>query len=246
MSDDRQIHSNRQRQLRVGCCGLGNNRQSYFKQFSLLEYQQSFFSPPKPSSLKQLSQLAPEGFAFFVRAWQLITHEPSSASYRRLATPLAVPPDQVGHFRPTPAVEEAARSTLQMAQLLSARGILFETPASFTPSSAHRQNLTHFFERFDRGLCLCVWDPRGLWSTDETLAICRDLNLVLSWDPIVQVEQLKTPVAYWRLSQMGRAQSYSDLQLEQLVAQAESYETVFCLFNSVTMGRDAARLKALC
>ena len=133
MRDDMQSPNERQRILSVGCCDLGTSPGAYFKRFSTLEYQQTFFSPPKNATLVKLRKRAPDGFSFFLRAWQLITHVPSSAGYNRLAKPLSQPKEQYGHFQLTEGVLEAWRQTLACAEAIEARGILFEPPPPSAP-----------------------------------------------------------------------------------------------------------------
>ena len=63
----------------VGCCGFPMGRKAYFQRFSLVEVQQTFCKPPRLETLARWHQEAPEGFEFILKAWQLITHEPSSS-----------------------------------------------------------------------------------------------------------------------------------------------------------------------
>lgn len=72
--------------VQVGCCGFPLAQARYFRAFRLLEVQQTFYQPPRLTTLQRWRATAPEGFEFTLKAWQLITHEPSSPTYRRLRT----------------------------------------------------------------------------------------------------------------------------------------------------------------
>lgn len=258
MADDRQSSEMRQRDLGhepregtpspplwIGCCSLGRSPARYFRRLSALELQQSFFEPPRAAALTRLRAQAPAGFAFVLRAWQLITHEPGSPGYRRLrAAPTA--PDACGHFRASELVREATERTWAAARDLGARALLFETPASFSPSAVQRERLARYFEAVDRQGLHLVWDPRGVWSHEGALAVCRDLGLVLCRDPGAPDFVPPSPgeVAYFKLQGMGRRGPVPEDDLLPVLEHAASAET-FCLFNTVEQLRDAERLQAL-
>lgn len=94
--------------IKVGCCGFGVARPKYFQQFSLVEIQQTFYQPPKPNTAKRWRDEAPSDFEFTLKAWQLITHEPTSPTYRRLKTQLnKKEKEQLGGFRWSAPVRRA-------------------------------------------------------------------------------------------------------------------------------------------
>jgi len=106
---------------KVGCCGFGIARPKYFQTFSVVEIQQSFYQPPKQDTIKRWRDEAPADFEFTLKAWQLITHEASSPTYRRLKQRLSESQKkQVGAFRLTAVVRRAWDTTLQMARILAA------------------------------------------------------------------------------------------------------------------------------
>jgi uncharacterized protein YecE (DUF72 family) len=55
-------------QHKVGCCGFREARAKYFRKFPLVEVQQTFYEPPKPSTLKSWREEAPEDFEFSLKA----------------------------------------------------------------------------------------------------------------------------------------------------------------------------------
>ena len=75
--------------IRVGCCGFPVKKETYYKTFSVVEIQQSFYQLPRIETGKRWKEETPRHFEFTMKAWQLITHEPSSPTYRRLR--MAIP-----------------------------------------------------------------------------------------------------------------------------------------------------------
>jgi uncharacterized protein YecE (DUF72 family) len=154
---------------RVGCCGFPLARRRYFETFRLVEVQQTFYQPPRLETLARWREAAPAGFEITLKAWQLITHEPSSPTYRRLKQPIPeAKRGRYGSFRPTKEVMDAWRATLAAAEALDATAIVFQCPASFTPTTEHIANLRRFFESVggDAHPRLLAWEPRGEWPRD--------------------------------------------------------------------------------
>jgi len=128
--------------LRIGCCGSPLSLLRYAEEFSVAEVQQTFYHPPGLRTLEKWRSTVPAGFEFALKAWQLITHEASSPTYRRLREELS--PQQrreAGAFRQNPTVMYAWRRTLECARALGSRCVLFQCPARFRPTPANKKNL---------------------------------------------------------------------------------------------------------
>jgi uncharacterized protein YecE (DUF72 family) len=118
--------------LRLGLCGWNGSQKAYYESFDCIEIQSTFYEPPDAKVAHRWRREAPNGFEFCIKAWQLITHTPSSPTYRRLRSPIpAKARDSLGSFRPTDEVWEAWERTLEIAEALQARIILFQCPKSF-------------------------------------------------------------------------------------------------------------------
>jgi hypothetical protein len=75
-------------------------RIQYEQSFSGVEVQQTFYQPPQISTLKRWRQDSPADFEFTLKAWQLITHEARSPTYRRLRKELSeTEKDEAGFFK---------------------------------------------------------------------------------------------------------------------------------------------------
>jgi len=235
--------------IKVGCCGFAGARASYYGQFRLVEVQQTFYEPPRVDTAERWRAEAPADFEFTLKAWQLITHEASSPTYRRLRAPL---PDasraRVGGFRPTEEVWRAWERTREVALALRAKVIVFQCPASFKPTPQNQANLREFFGRIAQAQRLApaaftfAWEPRGQWADAEVAALCAELGLAHGVDPFARLPVTRE-WCYFRLHGLtGYTHRYSDVELERLEEMFKRFAGGYCLFNNVAMREDAARL----
>jgi uncharacterized protein YecE (DUF72 family) len=239
-------------EIRAGCCGFALSRKAYFERFSLVEVQQTFYHPPRTSTLLRWRAQAPKDFEFTMKAWQLITHESTSPTYRRLRSPLPESAaDRCGSFRPSAEVTDAWRLTLEAARALRATVVVFQCPASFGPTADHIGNLRRFFRQARKeakGLVL-GWEPRGRWPEETVTALCRQLGIVRVLDPFTAPaawSAASEPVRYFRLHGLtGYRYRYTDADLERLLEWCREAKTTYCLFNNLSMAEDAARFAAL-
>src|ERR1700744_4682951 len=130
----------------IGCCGWTEAQTKYVRTFAAVELQTTFYPPPADSVARRWKTQAPAGFRFCMKAWQLITHTPSSPTYRRLKSGVAESEkDLFGSFRPTEQVRLAWERTREIADIIDAQAIVFQCPASFLPTRENIRNLESFF-----------------------------------------------------------------------------------------------------
>ena len=259
----------------IGTSGFGTGQAKYAQLFSCVEVQHTFYQPPSLGTLERWRAAAPPDFEFVLKAWQLITHDARSPTYRRLKKKLSeVEKQEAGYFRPTAIVKEAWEVTLACARALEARTILFQCPASFKQTKENISNLKEFFSSINRkntdqnsdGRCTnskkskggglyLGWEPRGDWDPKTVKSICDELNLWHVVDPFVS--QSVTPDRlYYRLhGRKGWRYEYDDAELHELAAMlADSLakrdtsgknEAPYIFFNNVRMIQDASRFKAI-
>jgi len=228
--------------LKIGCCGFPVGRRQYAAPLAVVEVQQTFYQPPQLKTVARWRQEAPPGFEFTLKAWQLITHEATSPTYRRLKRPLT-PAErrQAGSFKDTAVVRRAWEVTQEMALALKARLILFQCPASFGPEEENRQRLRRFFQNLDRGDLLLAWEPRGPWPRQEVADLCRELDLLPVVDPFSS-PPFAGPLAYWRLhGKGGYRYTYTDDDLQALKTMVAGHQEVYLLFNNQSMWADACQ-----
>ncbi len=218
------------------------SQKKYFEQFGAVEIQKTFYQPASLAGIEKLRSQAPEDFEFALKAWQLITHEPSSPTYRRLSRP--VPKSKkgsYGSFKPTSEVFDAWRTTSEIAEALRARIIVFQCPASFRPTSENKANMRRFFENIERRAYIFVWEPRGKWSGDEIREICEQLDLIHCVDPI-KSQPVWGELKYFRLhGKTGYRYKYTDEELKELRSRIEKESDCYVMFNNTAMSDDALR-----
>lgn len=227
---------------KIGCCGFPVRRERYFEHFGVVEIQKTFYQPPSLHTMEKLRAEAPPGFEFTLKAWQLITHEPTSPTYRRLAAPV---PDNkrrnYGFFKPTSEVFGAWQTTRSVAEALKAKVIVFQCPASFQPTPENKANMRQFFRAIERCDFQLVWEPRGNWAADEIRELCEELNLVHCVDPF-KASPTSGAFRYFRLhGKTGYRYKYSDDDLQELKSRIEGDSLCYVMFNNVPMFDDALR-----
>ncbi len=128
-------------EIRIGCSGFQKSQAEYFKRFRLVEIQQTFYKPPQMKTAERWRQSAPGDFVFTMKAWQLITHEPWSPTYRR--TGLTIPRSEwgdYGSFRLTLPVMAAYERTREIALALDAQdGPVPVSPAVHPNANPYRR-----------------------------------------------------------------------------------------------------------
>jgi uncharacterized protein YecE (DUF72 family) len=231
--------------LKIGCCGFPQSRPLYFARFSVVEIQQTFYKPPQIPTAQRWRIQAPPDFEFTLKAWQLITHEPTSPTYHKAQLRLDAPMQSYGSFRPTPQVFAAWDRTREIAQALQARVVLLQCPASFSPTEEHIHNLREFLSVVSRDGLRLAWEPRGTWPPERIRELCQTYELIHAVDPF-QGLPVTVDTAYFRLhGRTGYRYQYTDDDLRQLLAWCQTFKEVYCLFNNVTMWDDALRFQEL-
>lgn len=232
--------------IHIGCCGFPVRREVYCRAFPVVEVQQTFYQMPPLSTAEKWRQEAPAAFEFTMKAWQLITHEPSSPTYRRLG--MTIPEKrkgEYGFFKNTEGVDEAWAQTAAFAEALGARKIVFQCPASFVPTEENIDRLRRFFRKIERKDLLLIWEPRGGWPIEKVERICSELELVPCVDPFSHPRS-EGPLLYARLhGKTGYRYTYSDRELTELIGYAQRYPESYFMFNNMSMYGDALRMKSM-
>jgi uncharacterized protein YecE (DUF72 family) len=236
-------------EIRIGLCGFSMAQERYFGEYPVVEIQHTFYDPPADGVLRRWRATAPRHFEFTVKAWQVVTHDASSPTYRRIRRPLT-PTEraEAGGFRTTPTVMSAWRRTLDCAALLSASAVLLQCPRSFEPTDSNVDGLRGFLADAERppGLRL-LWEPRGPWPPDLVAALCQELSLVHVVDPFVN-ETVTPDFIYYRLHGItGSRHVYTDDELRRLLDMipGSSSAPAYVLFNNIPRVRDAPRFADL-
>ena len=172
--------------IKIGLCGFSMAMREYPRHFPVVEVQQTFYEPPRAAVMKRWIATAPASFEFTMKAWQLITHEASSPTYRRLRTDLSARDRAAcGAFRDSNVVRMALERTLDAARCVNATVVVFQCPARFRPERESVNRLRHFFTKIANPRCPLgmkyAWEPRGKdWTEQAGLAheLCAELDLI--------------------------------------------------------------------
>ena len=234
--------------VKVGLCGFTMAFDDYIREYRLVEVQQTFYEPPREGTMRRWRAQAPSDFEFTIKAWQLITHDASSPTYRRLRSPLTdADRAEAGAFRMSPIVLRAWRRTLDCAAILRATAILFQCPASFRPTADNIDRMGAFFESVQRpsGVRM-LWEPRGPWPAEVVAGLCRDLGLVHVVDPFVSTT-VTPDQTYLRLhGTTGARHVYTDAELDELadMLPAAPSHPPYVLFNNLPRVEDTRRFRS--
>jgi uncharacterized protein YecE (DUF72 family) len=167
------------RRVHVGQASLQGGLQRYAKAFDLLEVK----CDPAPPSLRHLKRLrseAPEGFVF------------SLVAGRELSDLAQSEPDT-----------KVVSATHDAAQALGARFVVVRTPASVQPSARSRARLERLVKALEGAAEGIAWEPRGIWSDEEMIAVAEELDLALVRD-LAEHEPPPGDIVYTRLLGLGR------------------------------------------
>jgi len=232
--------------VQIGTCGFRINKYEYAELLKCVEVQHTFYQAPQVKTLEKWRAEMADDFEFTLKAWQLITHEGSSPTYKRLKKKITEKEaEEAGFFKPTDIVAEGLETTLACAEALKARTILFQCPAKFRQTKENIANLRKFFKKIKRGTLNFAWEPRGPWEDKVVQKICDDLDLWHCVDPFVR--RTTTPDrCYYRLHGIGGWRyRYEDVELEELVSllPEDDEKLSYVFFNNNVMTEDAMRFR---
>jgi len=243
-------------EIRVGCCGwcVRGGKKAYYTRFAVVEVQETFYKLPRPQTVSKWLNEAPGDFKFCMKAWQAITHPPSSPTWRRAGVKIPkTRADRYGFLKPTRENYEAWEKILEICRAMKAEVCVIQTPAAFGYSPENFSNADRFFSTIKRDRILIGWEPRGTWREhlDAVKKLCDRHDLVHVVDPFRSKPVSEHPMAYFRLHGIGGKEvnyryKYTDRDLERLKEMVNTMlkggkEKVYVLFNNVAMAEDAAR-----
>jgi len=223
--------------IKVGLSGFSMARGKYYKIYEVVELQDTFYEIKKVDYYKKLREEAPEKFEFVIKVSQLITHPPSSPTYKRLNIEIKNP-ENYGFFKPTEEVFNVWEHTERIGNALRCNVFLFQTPASFKPSEENIENIKRFFTSIKRDKKIMCWESRGKWSKDEIEKICKSLSLVDVVDPFER-EGLPGETLYYRIhGGRGYRKSYSEKELLPLALKLKG-KRGYVFFNNLSRIKDS-------
>ena len=232
--------------VKIGTCGFRTTKEEYARQLAAVEVQHTFYQPPQIKTLTRWRETVPADFEFALKAWQLITHEAKSPTFKRLKKSLTeTEREEAGYFKPTAIVKEAWATTLDCAKALRAKTILFQCPASFKQNTENISNLENFFSAIKHGKLNFCWEPRGAWDDRVVKDICDRYNLWQVVDPFKKITVTPNE-CYYRLHGMtGWRYKYEAGELEELISLLPKNKQSYVFFNNIEMTEDALRFQEI-
>ena len=239
-------------QIHIGCCGFPKAMPQYFRTFSVVEIQKTFYQLPREDTAAGWREKAPANFEFTLKAWQGITHLSTSPTYRRPG--ITIPDSQkphYGHFQPTDEVMRAWEATRRIAEILQARIIVLQCPPNFKPGDENQRNLETFLQAIQPHPFRLALEFRADWPREFIEELCRRFPVIHCTDPFA-ADPVPGDITYYRLhgappgEKMYRYQ-YADDDLhilaDKLTRDTQAGREVYCLFNNITMWEDALRFR---
>ena len=231
--------------IRIGCIDFPIPPSRYFREWNLVEIQQTLVRFPGEGTIKRWLRESPEGFEFIVAVSPLVTIGPANAHFRYQPAPLKGVWRKYAPFGGSQEVADAFAESAALASELGATILLFQTAPDFGPTKQNMQAMRTFFESARRGKRRWVWEPRGGWDVRSATAFAKELRLALCVDP------LSTPppdpaFAYFHLpGPAGFRSRYEEEALVRLRDICHECAEVYCLFGNIDMHNDATRFHQL-
>jgi uncharacterized protein YecE (DUF72 family) len=232
--------------IKIGCADFPIPPSKYFKEWRLVEIQQTLSRFPGEGTVQRWLAEAPAGFEFVVVASPLITTEPGSPNLKYQELPRARGAGAFGGFRLNDVTRGALSRTHDLAADLKAQLVLFQTPPEFNSSRAHLEQMRKFFDAVDRGEFTYVWEPLGNWAPKTVLKISESLDLIPCINPLEFEPLPEGLTAYFHLNgPAGFRSRYEQESLEELVGICSGYDEVYCVFTNIDMHNDTMRLRRI-
>jgi len=244
------------RVVKIGCCGFPGGQEKYFKNYRVVELQNTFYDLPSRDWAEKIRGKAPGDFEFTVKAWQVITHPSTSPTWRRVKkSKLTGELSNYGYLKPTMENFKALEMLIDIANILQSRIIVFQTPASLPFSDESVKWVNEFFKTVTSSWSGFVfgWEPRGEWlkRVDVLSKILSDNNIIHVVDIFKSKPlHLVDGILYIRLHGIGPGEvnyryKYSVEDFEKLYSMLKEidFKQAYIMFNNVYMRDDSIEFR---
>lgn len=189
----------------------------YATRFDLVEIRPVDTVVPKPATLRKWRKSVPPSFVFSV-----------------------VLPRVVGALAPSPALDEALTTSLDVASALEARCVVLPTQPEVRPTAANKKRLAAIFERIPAdGLVRC-WEPSGIWEREEVIEVARGLSVLPVFDAAREALAAGS-IAYTRLRALGKSAALGQATVERVADRLRRRREAFVVVEGP---REAQRVKS--
>ncbi len=211
--------------IHIGAKDLRGDLKAYAKRFDLLEVRgmgaDDLRLAPSSATLRRWRRQVPPNFEFSV-----------------VAGP------NLAKLKPSPAFDAELAAMLEAATVLEARVLVVSTPTEVTPTKLWRDRLAAVLDRLPRDARTLVWEPSGLWETDDAAAQGAKWGIAVAVDPS-RDEVPSGPVAYARLPAIGGTRAYSTAALERVAERLRGRREAYVLLETSSALKEAKTLRGL-
>ena len=140
-------------------------------------------------------------------------------------------------------LDQALEHALGVAREVEARCLVLATPPSVTPTELNRKRLKALVERIPHDAVSLAWEPRGLWETEEAVAIADDLRYPCSSSMRREKTAPKGPIAYFRLRGLGESTRLSPAAIDKVAAELSARREAYVVIESASPATVAQALR---
>jgi len=214
----------------IGAKELRGAMAAYAKRFDLLEVRvlvpegtgdERHGATPALATLRRWRKSVPPHFDFAVVAGPLLSR-----------------------VKAGPGAERELDAAQAAIDALQARCFVLRTTPDVTPTSLWRDRIAKVVDRLPRDVTHFVWEPSGVWETEDAAAQARAWEVVLSVDPAREPVPAG-PMAYLRLRALGETRAFGPAALERIVKAVGPRRDVFAVIETDTAMVEAKRLRRL-
>ncbi|MEM2025558.1 MAG: DUF72 domain-containing protein, partial [Desulfurococcaceae archaeon] len=218
--------------------------------FGLIELQSTFYRLPMVATAEKWRHEAPHHFIFTMKAWQVVTHPPTSPTWRRSGVKVSRREhERYGSLKPTDENFSAWEKTVEVAKALNCRVIVLQMSPSFVKNEENIFNAKSFLKGVERPQSMDVGIElrHESWDLKTVSSLCEELDLLHIVDPFKQEPARTTSrKIYYRLHGLGKKPYVYDYSMDELmklyecwVKPFEEEKDVYVLFNNTSMAADA-------
>jgi uncharacterized protein YecE (DUF72 family) len=144
-------------------------------------------------------------------------------------------------LRPGAPLDEDLKTALAAVDALEARCILLPTPIEVTPSNVWRDRMAKLLQRLPNDVTQVVWEPRGVWETEDAAVAAHRWGIVLAVDAAREPVPAG-PIAYVRLRALGETRSFGPAALEKVAEAIGTRRDAYVVFETNSAEAEAKRL----
>ncbi|MGC8585288.1 MAG: DUF72 domain-containing protein [Thermoplasmata archaeon] len=218
--------------MKIGTCGFCEKHSQYYKDFDVLEIQNTFYDFVNEGWLEKLRKEAPDNFEFTIKAIQIITHPESSPTYRKFRSKFGNN-SRYGFFRKTEEIYSSMEKMLEYSRILRSKIIILQAPPNFKETKENVENLHEFFSEFSDKEIILGLELRAEWDTSTIKKFTEKFGILHVTDPFRNIS-ISDPFRYFRLHGItGYSYRYSTIDMLKLKNMVKDVD--YILFNNIYM-----------